>query len=531
MMVGIDFGTCFSSAAIMSGSIPVTNFIKDTSGTGTPSTFMYLEKNNKELFGEECFTADTVGSRNDIIRYMKRTVRENPDNLQVKVTSGGKDYTICEVIEKYLTYLVGEIRMAAVNSGEFQNTDIDMLTITAPVGIASGQMMASEYNKLLQDTMSKITGLDPEYINIIHEPVAAAIYYLYSEDLRHRYEGIQTVLVFDLGGGTLDVTVMEHDPRTLTYEIKSRQGDLNLGGNDWDGVLADLVLKKVGIDRIEDPQEHDAFRTEITKLKIALSAPGTDNSTIMFMNEGDDVFTRITRDEFENASISLLNRAMDVTRKAMENVNSKASKIDKIVLVGGSCNMPQIRRRIIDEFPELGEDGVSLFDPSKAIAKGAAIYTKMTANMNGSCVGPKIIDCASLTYGFDSNRGGDMPMIYNMIFKGTPFGDSDFITVKAETSFIPHDDHQNRVSFRIYESEGKRGEGDDGNWMDYGNDETYNGMEVVVQVPPQYLGKARGFRMWPILSLDSNGILELTIVDRAGNKLAYGSSTKKGDSI
>lgn len=525
MLVGIDFGTCFSSAAIMSGAIPVTNFIKDASGLGIPSAFMYSEAKGKELYGDECFTGDSVGHEGDIIRYMKRTVRENPGNLQLKVASGGQEYTIEQVIEKYLTYLVSRIRTAAIDSGEFQNSDIDAVTITAPVGIASGQMMASEYNKLLKDAMVKITGLREDRVNVIHEPVAAAIAYLYSEDIRKHYEGKQTVLLFDLGGGTLDVTIMEHDPFAMTYEIKAREGDLLLGGNDWDQKLADLVLQKTGIDRIDDPNELWSFKNEVTSLKVALTKK--DNQSIMFTCDGEDAFTRVTREEFEDATSDLTDRAIDVVRKAIDSYEGDITDISRIILVGGSSNMPMIEKNLSVAFPELGGGGVVVFDPSRAIAKGAAVYSKLLWNAGGTSRGPKVLDCASHTYGFDSNYECEIPMIYNMIFKGTKFGESNFIRVKSESSFIPIRDSQTRVSFKIYESEGKPSEGDNPNWMPLGSGEKYNGMEVTVQVPPEYLGKARGFSMWAILSLDLNGILELTIVDRAGNKLGFASSSKR----
>ena len=150
MIIGIDFGTCYSSSAIMSGLIPVTTFLRDTTGMGIPSTFMYSEENG-EMYGEACETGYAYKHSADIVRYMKRTVREDPANLERTITSGGKEFTLSEIIEKYLTFLIGEIKSAAVRSGEYSNTDIEAVTITAPVGIASGQMMASEYNKLLQE--------------------------------------------------------------------------------------------------------------------------------------------------------------------------------------------------------------------------------------------------------------------------------------------------------------------------------------------------------------------------------------------
>lgn len=153
MIVGIDFGTCFSSAAIMNGLIPVTNYASDTA-EGIPSLFMYSKDLNKELYGNECTGKEGIENEEDVVRYMKRQVRENPDSLSNSLISGGREYLLKDIIEKYLTYLVSKIRQGARDSGEFKSDEIDTVTITAPVGIAQGQMMASDYNKLLQDMMS-----------------------------------------------------------------------------------------------------------------------------------------------------------------------------------------------------------------------------------------------------------------------------------------------------------------------------------------------------------------------------------------
>ena len=524
MIIGIDFGTCYSSAAIMNGLIPVTTFIKDSTGMGIPSLFMYSEEKDREMYGEECETGDAFRHSADIIRYMKRTVREDPANLERTVSSGGREYTLSQVIEKYLTYLITEIKNAAIRSGEYSNTEIEAVTITAPVGIASGQMMASEYNKLLQDCIMRITGLPKENVRVLQEPVAAAISYLYSEDIRTHYDGVQKVLVFDLGGGTLDVSIVEHDPMTMEYRILAKEGDLELGGNDWDNALRERILEKTGIRWSGTDEETGRFTKIVTRTKVELT--DSDESIVVFTMNGQDRFTRINREEFEDCTKELLGRAMDVVDKALE--FDESAMPDRIVLVGGSSNMPQIRQAIMDR-TGYGPDEVLVYEPSKAIAKGAAVYAKLTFSSDGSARAPKVLDMATLTYGFDSRYGETRECIYNMIYKGDRFDDTGRIVRKSDSDFIPLRDNQTLVSFEIYESDSQRGEGFDGDWFDMGKGETYNGLRVTVQVPPEYIGRARGFRMWATMSLDSNGILDITVTDAAGKKLAYGS-TALGDS-
>lgn len=522
MIIGIDFGTCFSSAAIMNGLIPVTNYLKDETGEGIPSLFMYSAEQDKELYGDECNKGNTFLHSADIIRYMKRTVRENPENLDMKIKSGGKEYTISQVIEKFLTYLIAEIRAAAVNSGEFSNNEIEAVTITAPIGIAQDKMMASDYNKLLQETVCRITELDKTKVRILQEPVAAAISYLYSQDIRTHYEDKQTVLVFDLGGGTLDVTAVQHDPKSMTYEILSKEGDLQLGGNEWDECLKKAVLKKIGITDEGSDEEKARLAKAITKLKMDLTK--SEESMIFFIMNGQDKFCKFSRKEFNDCTTELLDRAMEVLNKAIEAVPGGIESINKIVLVGGSSNMPQIKDRIEFEYDVLSNIEVLLYDPSKAIAKGAAVFAKMNSSINGSEFGGRVIDCATMTYGFESHRGGaPTPMLYNMIYKNTPFDDTGLIRITTESDFVPLYDDQTLVEFDIYESEMHKNES---NWFDMGSGESLNGLRCTVQVPPEFLGRARGFQMWVTLTLDVNGILEISVRDRAGNKLSYASTVK-----
>ena len=141
-------------------------------------------------------------------------------------------------------------------------------------------------------------------------------------------------------------------------------------------------------------------------------------------------------------------------------------------------------------------------------------------------MGPRLLDMCARTYGFESHYHGEMQTrIFNMIFKGTPFDGTDAIRVKSETSFIPRYDDQTKVSFTIFESETKKADCFGGNWIDFGNGESPNGLEVTVQVPPEYLGRARSFSMWPELTYTANEILEITVKDRAGNRLAFASKS------
>lgn len=524
MIIGIDFGTCFSCVAFMNGFIPVTNYIDDPNKTGIPTLFMYSRMLNKELYGYECLSSEAAMNSADVVRNLKRMIRENPNNLNATVISGGKSYTIKDIVKKYLMYLIAQAKSAGIRSGEFSNTNIEYITITAPVGIADGQMTATDYNKLLVDTITEITGLDKSMVSVLQEPVAAAISYLYSENIKKKYNNKQTILVFDLGGGTLDVTIVEHNPTTMEYVIKAKEGDLKLGGNNWDEALSNAVLSKVGITgSFSAAEEKSRFHDYIIRLKHELTCD--EKAIIVFKYNGSTKYADFTRTEFERTTRNLLDRAIIVTKKAINSFSGSLSGIDKIILVGGSSNMPQIRKRMLTEFAALGEANIVTYDPSKAIAKGAAVYSIMEESRpKGGTNFQKttVKDIATHTYGFNCRRSSDKKdMIYNLLFKGTPFGPDGKIVVKSDTSFNAVDDSQTVVEWVVYESDGKKGIGEDANWMEYGSNENKNGMRVTVHIPPEFLGKARSFPHWVTFSLDVNGILEIIITDKNGNRLGY----------
>ena len=175
MKIGIDFGTCFSSIGFMNGRRPVTNILDDRNNSGIPTLFMYSKSKNEELYGYDCTTFEAIINNKDVVRYMKKMVRDNPNNLNKIVTSGGKNFTIREILKKYLKYLIAQSQVAATKSFEFESSYIENITITTPVAISSGSMTSTDYKQLLVDTIKEITGLDYSNINVVEEPVAAAI--------------------------------------------------------------------------------------------------------------------------------------------------------------------------------------------------------------------------------------------------------------------------------------------------------------------------------------------------------------------
>ena len=529
MILGIDFGTCFSTVAFMIGQEPRTDGImRDPDKTGLPTEFLYL--NGQELFGYDCLDGEGGKHRADVIKYMKRTVRENPASLDSTVTSGGKSFTIREVLTKYLRYLITEARAAAV-SANLDNGEIERIAITAPVGIASGQMTSTAYNELLRNVVAEVSGLPHEKIIVYHEPTAAAVSYIFQNSSKIAANGTQSYLIFDLGGGTLDVTVVEYDPDTNEYAFMAKAGDLNIGGRNWDEALMNYVRDELGITGAFTSKEEEAiFERKMIKLKIDLST--LDESMEVFKYNGKNRIAEVTRADFEMVTSHLLDGAMSVMARAINEASKNGvDSIDKIVLVGGASNMPMIRERIMAELPFFDPDNIIYHEPSRAIAKGAAIIAKLDippkergAAAIGTAPEIKRKEISACTYGFDStNASTNERMIYNLLFKGTQYDKSGRIEATASTSFIALSDDQKVLVWNVYETQAYADDCTDGAWLAFGADERANGMRISVDIPPEYYTKKRSkeYACTPTFVLDRNGILEFIIKDNKGNVVGY----------
>lgn len=534
MIVGVDFGTCFSSIAVMDGKIAKDNMtgeleqILGNTALGIPSLFMYSKDQKKEIYGVGCTKANPHENP-EVIKYMKREVRRDPENIKRMYNSGGRQYLLEDIIGKYVMYLVKSVKDEAANTGNVSNTDIEVLTITKPVGIAEGQMTASDYSRLLKDKMVEITGLSPSNIHIIDEPVAAAISYLYEQDLNKKIDGMKNILVFDLGGGTLDTTVVRYNPLAHSYEIMIKDGDLELGGKDWDDVLGRLMLEKnsLSLDTMTDDEKGN-FWNAITELKIGLSDKDSD---VQMVKIGDKrIMLDCSREEFESACVELLGKCRVVLNRTIEQLQGGIESLDGVIMVGGSSNMPMIGKLITSEYPDFDSEKISTYKPSKAIARGAAIFSFFNSKDGGISGGATVIDSTNCSYGFESYYMGKQLMIYNGILKGDKF-DNGIIEFKS-SSFTPMDNDQKTILIEICESvwTGSNTIGNEGTivdptdedanrWMPLNSGEKKNGMSLKVQVPPEYMNRARSFNIYVIFQLHQDGILDITVVDEAGNKV------------
>ena len=521
MKPAIDFGTCFSLPMLRVGGM-IFDFER---AEGIPTLYMYNPDEGKDIFGYECKNGRyALYHPGDVIRNVKTLLRTNPsliDNPNA-VVSGGKSFSYREIVKKYLAYLIDK---AKENSKRMANDDsLQGICITAPVSSGTNMMLSTEYRRMLEDVIEEITGLEKDKIFVIGEPEAAGLHYFYGDGGDHSDTPEQTVLVFDLGGGTLDLTVMSYKCvfGAPSIEIKKVEGDPALGGNDWDKAFGDYILSKVGINperpSFMDEIEENEFREKVVAAKHDLSV--MPRAMLSFGVNGKIHSMYVTAAEFEKATAHLLDRAMKLAQKI---VGGYDGDIDKVVLVGGSSNMPQIKEGLDRSLPGFSRDDILLHEPSKAIAKGAAIYLGIE-NAGGSFIKERFKGIAEASYGWISINSSKTPqreMIYFNLFKETPF-ENNTISVDVDSGFVAVEDNQSAVTFRVYEATSVLpSDCEGGHWLDFGEGQRNCGIQLSIPVPEEYRGRATQFVMYPRLILDRKGILRLEVYDSNGKCLDH----------
>lgn len=345
---GIDLGTTYSVISYLDDNVLIQSCKNDESSDITPSVVDYsdtepvvgqLAKDNKVLYPHSVldFFKRQMGNGHGVIFY-----GEDFD----------KQTTPIQLSTEVLKYLA---RYASNATG----SRVSVVVITVPAYFGTKEKQATK-------EAAEQAGF--EKVHLIEEPTAAAVYYGYKGDKN------ETVLVYDLGGGTFDVVAVKING--YNYNCFVVDGDQQLGGKDWDDELRKILISKLsdmGLDATDFSDDDNAeLHDKAEKAKIALTKFSSTN-VILRLGTGKKNI-EITRNEFEKATKYLLDRTIETTRRVKEQAEAKGSKISKILLVGGSSYMPQVQERLIVEFPDL--EVPNPMDPNMAVSKGAAYYGK-----------------------------------------------------------------------------------------------------------------------------------------------------------
>ena len=343
--IGIDLGTTNSCVAVYEGG--EAKVIANPEGERTtPSVVAF--KNGDIIVGGAAKRQMVVNP--DTIRSIKRLM-----GTDKKVKANGKEYTPEEVS----AMILGDLKKTAE---AYLGETVDKAVITVPAYFNDSQRQATK-------NAGKIAGLEVE--RIINEPTAAALAYGLDKQ-----ENTQTVLVYDLGGGTFDVSILELGDGV--FEVKSTSGNNHLGGDDYDerivDYLVDEIKKEHDVDLSDDKMAMQRLQDAAEKAKKDLSGMTTTQISLPFLAQGPDGVinfeTSLTRAKFEDLTNDLTESTLEPVRKALKDAKLKASDIDKVLLVGGSTRIPKVQELIKEE---LGKEPSKGVNPDEVVAMGAAI--------------------------------------------------------------------------------------------------------------------------------------------------------------
>ena len=345
-IIGIDLGTTNSCVAVLEGGEPVV-ITNPEGGRTTPSVVAF--KGDDELVGDTA-KRQAVTNVDNTVASIKRKM-----GTKDKVKANGKKYTPEEISAKILMKLKSD---AEAYLGE----KVTEAVITVPAYFNDAERQATK-------NAGKIAGLDVK--RIINEPTAAALAYgIDKQDDTH------TILVYDLGGGTFDVSIL--DLGDGVFEVKSTSGNNKLGGDDFDQRVMDYIVKDIkkehGVDLSDDKMAMQRIKDAAEKAKKDLSGMTTAQISLPFLAQGKDGVINyesdLTRAKFEELNMDLFESTLEPVRKALKDAKLKAKDIDKVLLVGGSTRIPYIQELVKKE---LGQEPSKGVNPDECVALGAAI--------------------------------------------------------------------------------------------------------------------------------------------------------------
>ena len=463
-VVGIDLGTTNSAIAVMEGNEAV--IITNAEGERITPSVVGFSKTNERLVG----------------RIAKRQAITNPERTVLSIKRRmGTDYTVAIDNKKFTPQEISAMILQKMKSDAeaYLGQPITQAVITVPAYFTDAQRQATK-------DAGKIAGL--EVLRIINEPTAAALAYGLDK------EGTQVILVFDLGGGTFDVSILEIGDGV--FEVKSTSGNNRLGGDDFDDKIINWLIeefkKEQGIDLKNDKMAMHRLKEAAEKAKHELSGVITTDINIPYITATQDgplhLEKTLTRAKFDEMTAELVERTMGPARQALKDSGLKASDIDKVILVGGSTRIPAVQEAIKNF---IGKEPFKGINPDEVVAAGAAIQAGVLA---GDVTDVVLLDVTPLSLGIETLGG----VFTRIIERNTtiPTAKSQIFTTAA--------DNQTSVDVHVLQGERKMAE----NNVTLGRFQLA-GIPAAMRGVPQIEVK---------FDIDVNGIVHVTAKDMATSK-------------